>query len=112
MDRGFRLGLKKDEDDEDDDEPNSKKKTQKELEELYMGGDYEGEGSFSRMMSHLLILVTFSSGMPNLYFVGFLFFTFTFLVEKWNLILIFKKTTTLNRIIPLYSSSLFNFAIL
>lgn len=112
LDRNFNISLKKDPEDEDDDEPNSKKKTQSELEELYMGGEFEGERSFSRLMSHLLILITFSSGMPNLYFVGFLFFGFTFLVEKWNLVLILKKTTTLNRVIPLFSSSLFNFAIL
>jgi hypothetical protein len=76
-----------------------------------MGEDYEGEGSFSRMMSHLLILITFSSGMPNLYITGFLFFTFTYLIEKWNLILVNKKTNALNRVIPMYSTSLFNFAI-
>lgn len=112
MDRGCRFGLKKDEEDEDDDEPNSKKKTQEELEELYMGSDYEGEGSYSRMMSHLMVLIAYSSGMPILYFIGFLFFTFTFFVEKWNLILIMKKTTTLNRVVPNYSTSLLNFIIL
>jgi hypothetical protein len=76
-----------------------------------MGEEYGGEGSLSRMMSHLMVLIAFSAGMPNLYFVGFLFFFFTFMVEKWNLILYSKKTTTLNRIIPLFATSLLNFVI-
>jgi hypothetical protein len=65
-----------------------------------MGGDFDGEGNLSRMMSHLMVLIAFSSGMPNLYFVGFVFFFLTFMVEKWNLILYYKKATTINRIIP------------
>ena len=76
-----------------------------------MGREFEGETSYSRMMSHLMVLIAYSSGMPILYFVGFAFFFLTFMVEKWNLILIFQKTTTLNRVIPKYSESFLNFII-
>jgi hypothetical protein len=76
-----------------------------------MGREFEGETSYSRMMSHLMVLIAYSSGMPILYFVGFAFFFLTFIVEKWNLILIFQKTTTLNRVIPKYSESFLNFII-
>ena len=43
FDRGFKMNLKKDPEDEEDDEPNTKKKIQDELEELYMGEEFEGD---------------------------------------------------------------------
>ena len=82
MDRGFQPYLKKDLEDEDDDGANTKGIEQKEVETLYTGGQFEGEKTFSRMMSTLLIIVTYASGMPILYLVGALFFSVTFMTNK------------------------------
>jgi hypothetical protein len=84
-DRGFLPNIKKDMEDEDDDEANTKLIVQKEVEELYNGGKFLGEKTFSRMMSTLLVIVTYSSGMPVLYIVGALFFCVTYSVNKLNI---------------------------
>jgi hypothetical protein len=82
LDRNYKLNIKKDEEDSDDDEVNTKKKSQEDLEQLYIGDEFEGEKSFSRMMSTLLVCLSFSAGMPVLYVVAFVFFAFTFVVNK------------------------------
>lgn len=74
--------LKLDLEDSDDDETNTKQVLLKDAEELYTGGKFAGEKTFSRMMSTLLVIITYSSGMPVLYLVGSLFFCVTFLVNK------------------------------
>jgi hypothetical protein len=68
--------------DSDDDEVNTKLKSQEDVNQLYLGDEFEGEKSYSRMMSTLLVCVSFSTGMPVLYVVAFIFFSFTFLVNK------------------------------
>jgi hypothetical protein len=81
-DRGYLPNTKKDEEDEDDDETNTKLIVQAEVEALYTGGVFKGEKTFSRMMSTLLVITTYSSGMPILYLVGSFFFCSTFFVNK------------------------------
>ena len=56
--------------------------TQDDLETLYKGDIFEGDKTISRMTSTLLICLTFSSGMPILYFLAFLFFAVTYLINK------------------------------
>ena len=90
-DRGYKLNIKKDLEDEDDDEPNSKKETQEELEELYTGEVFKGGKAYSRMMSILIVCLTYSSGMPILYFVGFCYFLITFIVNKTMLFMYYQK---------------------
>ena len=63
-----------------------------------------GGKSFSRMMSTLLVIICYSSGLPVLYIMGFIFFTATFLVNKLMIIKFFQKSNTLNRVVPLYST--------
>ena len=81
-DRGFSPQIKKDEEDEDDDEVNTKMTNQEDLNNLYTGETFEGGSSFSRMMSTLMVLLTYSSGMPVLYIVGAVFFFMTYYVQK------------------------------
>lgn len=81
-DRGLKPNLKKDVEDLDDDETNTKLIVQKEVEDLYTGGKFAGEKTFSRMMSTLMVIITYSSGMPVLYLVGAIFFCGTFIVNK------------------------------
>ena len=111
MDRGFAIDIKKDLEDEDDDEPNSKMTTQEEMEELYTGGVFSGPNAYSRMMSILMVCLTYSSGMPIMYFVGFCYFFVTFLVNKTMLIMYFQKTNTLSRVIPNFSMEFLNLSI-
>jgi hypothetical protein len=107
-DRGFKPNLKKDLEDEDDDEPNSKINIQKDLNELYTGECFEGAGTFSRIMSTLLVLLSYSSGMPVLYIIGAVFFLFTYQVNKIVLYKYYQKSLDLNRVVPQYSMEFLN----
>ena len=99
----MRPNLKRDLEDEDDDEVNSKCANQAEAEALYTGGTFAGEKTFSRMMSTLLVVVSYSGGMPVLYLVGALFFGVTYLVNKVVLFKFYQKSLTLNRVVPQFS---------
>lgn len=55
------------------------------------------------MMASLLVVVTYSSGMPVLYMVGALFFGMTYIVNKLVLFKYYQKSLTLNRVVPQYS---------
>ena len=102
-DRSYAPNIKKDLEDFYDDEVNTKLKNQEDLEALYTGGQFVGPKSFSRMMSILLVVVCYSSGLPVLYIVGFLFFTVTYNVNKVMMLKFYQKSLTLNRVVPLYS---------
>ena len=99
-DRSFSLRLKQDPDDPDDDSPNTRKMLQSELEELYTGDEFEGEAAYSRMMSTLFALLLFSSGMPVLYVIGFIFFTGTYITNKVMILRFYTRSQTLTRTIP------------
>jgi hypothetical protein len=47
-----------------------------------MGDKFEGEKSYSRMMSTLLVTLSFSAGMPILYAVAAGFYIVTFFINK------------------------------
>jgi len=91
-DRTFSLRLKQDPDDPDDDQPNTRLMLQSELEALYTGAEFDGEGAYSRMMSTMFALLLFSSGMPVLYFIGFLFFTGTYITNKVIILRFYTKS--------------------
>lgn len=97
--------------DEDDDEPNSKMLEQDDLEGMYTGLVFKGEKAYSRMMSIVMVCLSYSSGMPIIYFVGFMYFLLTFLVNKVMLFKFYQKTNTLSRVIPNYSVKFLNIAI-
>ena len=99
-DRGCRSDLKNDPEDPEDDLPNTKQKIQSDLERIYTGKMFEGEKTYSRMMSTLFVILLYCSGMPILYFIGAVFYTVTYLVNKHLLISFYKKSTTLTRTIP------------
>ena len=81
-DRTYKFNIKKNDEDSDDDDINTKLKSQEDVNDLYLGDEFEGEKSFSRMMSTLLVCLSFSAGMPVLYAVAFVFFTITFVINK------------------------------
>jgi len=66
-----------------------------------MGPTFLGEKVFSRMMSTLLVLLTFSGAMPVLYMIGVIFYSMTYFVNKVVLFKFYQKTITLNRVLPL-----------
>ena len=63
------------------------------------------------MMSTLLVILTFSSGMPILYVIGFIFFFTTFVTNKLALFKYYQKTTTLSRFIPMTAMRFLNYAL-
>lgn len=111
-DRGFKQQLKLDPEDNDDDMPNSRIKIQSELENLYIGKEFEGEKAYSRMMSTLFVIQMYSSGMPIMYFIGFVFYTITYFVNKVLIIKFYKKSRTLTRTIPLASMGFMKYGLL
>lgn len=63
------------------------------------------------MISTLLIICAYSSGMPILYLIGFFFAALTYLVNKLVLFKFYQKTLTLDRLLPMQIKKLFNTAI-
>ena len=111
IDRRGKLQIQKYPEDEDDDEVNSKQNYQDDLNKLYKGNVFEGEKNISRMMSTMLVLTTYSSGMPFLYIIGALFFGTTYLVQKFVLLQYYTKSLTLNRVVPTFSTEFLGLAI-
>lgn len=64
------------------------------------------------MMSILMVCLTYSSGIPILYLVGFLQFLITFVVMKTMLFKYYRKTNTLSRVTPNFSVKFLNVSIL
>jgi hypothetical protein len=85
-DRRFKLNTKLDPEDPDCDLPNSRIRVQSELESLYTGNVFKGEKAFSRMMSTMFVIQLYTGGMPILYLIGFIFYSITFIVNKFLLI--------------------------
>jgi hypothetical protein len=63
-------------------------------------------------MSTLLVLLSYSSGMPVLYIIGAIFFLFTYQVNKIVLYKYYQKSLDLNRVVPQYSMDFLNFCML
>lgn len=95
-DRSFKSSLKKDDEDENDDTPNTKKRSQKVLQELYLGKKFQGEKAYSRMMSTMFVILLYSSGMPILYFIGMIFFTVTYYINRLLIIKYYRFSTTMS----------------
>ena len=111
LDRRGKMNLQKYPEDEDDDEVNTRKIYQEDLNKLYKGKMFQGEKNISRMMSTMLVLATYSSGMPILYIIGAVFFGFTYYVQKFVLVKYYTKSLTLNRVVPRYSMEFLKLAI-
>jgi cytochrome b subunit of formate dehydrogenase len=75
------------------------------LEQLYIGREFQGEKAFSRMMSTLFVILSYSSGMPVLYVVGVIFYTITFFVSKLLILKFYRKSTNLSKTIPVISTN-------
>ena len=110
-DRSFKLNLKLDPDDLDCDLPNSKIRIQSDLENLYMGKIFRGEKAYSRMMSTFFVILTYSSGMPIMYVIGFVFYLVTYNVHKFLITQYYQKSRTLTRTIPLFAMQFLAFGL-
>ena len=104
--------MKKKPDESDDDAPNTMQKTQHDLNQMYTGSEFQGEKTFSRMMSILMVIMFFSSGMPILYAVGFVYFLGTYVTHKVLLIRFYKKSSSLNSTIWLRTAKIMVYGIL
>ena len=106
------MNVKLDPEDEDCDMPNTRIRIQSNLEKLYTGIGFKGEKAYSRMMSTMFVIQMYSSGMPILYFNGFIFYTVTYFVNKFLLIHYYQKSRTLTRTIPLFTMSYLKYGII
>ena len=79
-DRKYKMNLAKDPDDPQNDEPNSRMRMQSELEKLYSGSQFNLERAYTRMMSPLFLIISYSSGVPILYMFGAIYFGITYMV--------------------------------
>jgi hypothetical protein len=87
--------------------------TQECLEALYEGSEFEGQKSLARMGATVIVIIVYSSGMPILYLIGALFFTLTYMKEKFLIIKYHKRTdTSLSKDLPLYTLSLLRLTII
>ena len=111
-DRKFKFKIKLDPEDEDCDLPNTRIRIQSDLEKLYTGVGFKGEKAYSRMMSTMFVIQMYSSGMPILYFNGFIFYLVTYLVNKFLLIYYYQKSRTLTRTIPLFTMEYLRYGLL
>ena len=65
------------------------------------------------MMSITITVLVFSSGMPILYFIGFIFYILTFMVNKLLIMQYYKRTDSiLSREIPQFSVTILYYSII
>ena len=62
------------------------------MEDLYTGPEFQGQRNLARLASTFTILLAFSSGIPLMYGIGFIFFGLTFALNKYLLIHYYKKS--------------------
>ena len=108
-DRGFKLNLKLNPDDDFDDQANTKKVYQEDLNNLYLGPDFNSEKKLSRAFSFLFITLFYSSCLPCLYLICFLFLSLTYFTNKFLLLGFYQRSE--NRALTLIAFELFKFAI-
>ena len=63
------------------------------------------------MMSILFCILLYSGGMPILYFIGIVLYTFTYLIHKCLILKFYKKSRTLTRTIPIFTMKFFKIGI-
>ena len=103
--------MKLEPEDEDDDMPNTRLKLQADLEKLYTSKEFQGEKAYSRMMSTLFVVLMYGSGMPIMYIIATVFFSLTYIVNKYLILKHYKKSSTLSRTIPLFSMKLLKYGL-
>lgn len=111
-DRHYSTEIKLDPEDEGCDLPNTRKKVQQDLEKMYTGQMFEGEKAYSRMMSTMFVILMYSSGIPILYVIGFVFYLVTYIVNKFLLIFYYQKSRTLTRTIPMFTMQYLKYGLL
>ena len=77
-----------------------------------MGDAFKGEKNYSRMISTLFVILTYCSGMPIMYLIGFIFYLVTYSVNKYLILSFYKKSRTLTRSIPIFIVGTFKFGVI
>jgi hypothetical protein len=91
--------------------PNSKKMRQKDLQELYTGPQIKAGEKFAQMFTALTITLTYSTGLPLMYFILTLYYLFAYWFNKIMLMRYYQKTYEFNESMTINSISSFKFAI-
>ena len=70
---------------------------------MYAGEELESSGVFAANITFLLCCMMYCAGLPILYPLAWLFFTFNYWVFKYLITKFFKKSTSFNEELAVYS---------
>lgn len=110
LDRGCCRSIKKEED-QDGVDVNTKQLLQDDLNDLYTGDQISSHYVYAQNFTYFLCVMTFSTGIPLLYFFGFVFFFLLFWVYKFLLLKYYARTHKFNEQLPLESIKFFKYGI-
>lgn len=95
-DRSCRISYKKIDSNLGEEVVNSKQIRQKDLEKLYTGPQIEAGEKFAQMFNSISICLMYSTGLPMLYCISFLFFFFAYWFDKIMLLRYYQTTFEFN----------------
>jgi len=110
-DRSCKCKIKKKKD-KGNDEVNTKQELQSELENLYTGTQIRVHFVYAQIYTTVWASLMYSSGIPALYPIGFLFFAVLYWVCKVLLLKFFQRTTKFNENLQLVSLSYMKYGLL
>jgi len=86
---------------ERDETPNSKKLRQVDLERLYTGPQIQAGEKFAQMLNALTICLTYSAGIPLMYFIMVIFFVVAYWFNKMMLMRYYQITFEFSEVMPM-----------
>jgi hypothetical protein len=86
--------------------------TQDDYNDLYTGYEYGIAYSYATMHTITWVVLSFSSGMPILYFFAFLYYLFAYWFDKYLILNFYRKPLTFNEDVPVASLSFFKYPVL
>ena len=79
--------------------------------ELYTGLEMQSHEVYSQIITNYWCVLMFSSGMPVLYLVGFLYYLIFYAIYKVLILKYFQKATTFNQHVAIKATNMIHFAI-
>lgn len=101
VDRGCRNGSK-----------TTKQVTQEDYNNLYTGKEYNIAYSYATLHTIIWVTLTFSSAMPILYPIAFLYNLVTYWMDKYLMLNFYRKSITFNEYVPMQTLSLFKYPLI
>jgi len=86
--------------------------TQEDYDHLYTGKEYNIAYSYATLHTVTWVALTFSSAMPLVYPIAFLYYAVTYWVDKWLMLRFYRKTITFDEQVPVRSLGLIKWPVL